>query len=257
MITVEKLVDCSVWTGKWPFRHLRYGNMDTLKKKLVSENVAKAFIAPIDGILEQDPKRANKELLDTLDDSFFSPVLIIDMSYKNWQENMELALDDPKVEMVKLIPNYHMYELNDSDMEELVGLAKRKGIVISVQMMIEDPRTHYPLMKVPNVDCGDVIMTLSRFPDQVFILNNANLNNAKKILESLDNVFLDIASIERQDILELLHEEYSLERFVFSSHCPFYYPEAAIYKLKYANLDITEIEKVAYKNAEKIFTAKL
>src|SRR5690554_2652091 len=123
MNEIKKLVDCSVWTGNWPFRHLRYGDMDVLKKKLISENVTKAFIAPIAGILEQDPARADREMLGMVDDSFFSPVLIIDLSYENWRECMQLALDDRRVKMIKLIPNYHMYELHEKNMEELVELA--------------------------------------------------------------------------------------------------------------------------------------
>jgi len=254
MNEIKKLIDLSVWTGNWPFIHLRYGNMNVLKEKLKSMNVTKAFIAPIEGILEQDPIRANKNLLSGINDDFFSPVLIIDLSYENWQECMEIALNDRRVKMVKLIPNYHIYKMDEKKLGKLVELAKPNHMVISIQMRIEDRRGQYPLMKVDDVGYQGVIKALSYFPDQVFILNNVLMSDIQMLIQSLDNVYLDISSLEHQDILEQLYHEYSLDRFLFSSHCPFFFPEGNIYKLKFSSLDIKEVEKVAYKNAEKIFT---
>jgi uncharacterized protein len=253
MKEIGKLVDMSTWTGNWPFIHLRYGDMYVLKEKLKSINVVRAFIAPIEGILEQDPMRADRELLKKVKDSFFSPVPVIDLSYGNWQECMELALEDERVGMVKLLPNYHMYRLYEKDVAGLVRLAQQRNIVISIQMKIEDPRAQHPLMKAENVNYNDVIKTLSAFPEQIFILNNVLMSDLKMLMESLPNIYVDISCLEQQDILANLYKEYSLNRFLFSSHCPFFFPEGNLYKLKYADVDINEIVKVAYKNAERIF----
>ncbi|MDF2815426.1 MAG: hypothetical protein K0Q81_1626, partial [Paenibacillus sp.] len=92
---INKLIDVAAWTGNWPFLKLRYTELPALKAKLQSLNVEQAFVAPIEAILEQDPIRANKELLEaTRHDEFFSPVLVVDLSYANWQENVELAVKD-------------------------------------------------------------------------------------------------------------------------------------------------------------------
>ena len=253
MMEIDRLIDISTWTGNWPFMRLRYGDMNILKEKLKAMNVVKAFIAPIEGILEQDPMRADMELLQKVDDDFFSPVLIIDLSFENWQECMELALKDSRVRMVKLIPNYHLYKLYDEDMGELVEMAKSKGIVISIQMGIEDVRFQNPLMKVPDVEAEDVIKTLSAFPDQTFILSNTLKSNVRQLIESLNNIYIDISCLEGQELLENIHSTYSLDRFLFSSHTPFFFPEANVYKLKYTSLDKAEIDRVAYLNAKKIF----
>lgn len=255
MTEIDRLIDVSTWTGNWPFMRLRYREMNVLKEKLKSMNVKKAYIAPIEGILEQDPLRADAELLETVDDEFFSPVLIIDLSYGNWEECMELALEDSRVKMVKLIPNYHMYRLHDKDMGTLVKLAKSKGILISIQMSVEEARFQYPMMKVQNVEVFDIIKTLSSFPDQTFIVSSALMSDVRQLMESLNNIYLDISSLECQNVMEKIKSAYPLDRFLFSTHSPFYFPEANVYKLKYSTLDRDEINKISYLNAEKLFGA--
>lgn len=253
MNRIDKLFDLSVWTGNWPFIHYKLGEMKALKKKLKSLNIVKAFIAPIEGILEQDPMRADKNLLNCLEDDFFSPVFVIDLSYGNWQECMEIAINDGRVRMVKLLPNYHMYGFDDENMGKLVDLTSQNGIVISIQMRVEDKRGQYPLMKVEDVQDHEIVRALAGFPNQQFILNNILLHEIEIIMTSLNNIYMDISSLERQDILEYLYKTYTLDRFVFSSHSPFFHPEGSLYKLKYSSVEMNEVEKVMFRNAEKIF----
>lgn len=252
---MNKLIDMSVWTGNWPFIHLRYGELGLLKEKLQSMNVTKAFAAPIEGILEQDPMRADMELMSRIKDDFFSPVPIIDLSYGNWRECMDMAIKDGRVRMVKLLPNYHMYGLDEAALGSLVELAQRNKMLVSVQMRVEDRRMRYPLLKVDDVGGYEIIKTLSRFPLQTFILNNVLMSEIRHILDSLDNVYFDIPFLEQPDTLEHISALYPLDRFLFSSHCPFFFPEGSLSKLKQSRLDIHEVEKVAYKNAERLLEA--
>ena len=253
MREVKNIIDVSVWTGNWPFIHLRYKDVPVLENKLKSMNISKAYIAPIEGILEQDPMRANKALLSAITGSYFSPVPVIDLSYANWQECMAVAMGDGRVKMVKLIPNYHQYKLYEQDMECLVKMAQSRRLVISIQAKVEDPRAQYELMKVPNVNWNDVVKTLSSFPEQTFILHCLTMGDLPNYLDSLDNVYTDIASVETQDVLSVLANRYPLDKFLFASHCPFYFPEGNVNKLKYTDLDQGELDKIAFKNAERIF----
>lgn len=120
MHEVNRIIDFSTWTGNWPFYNYRYKEINALKEKLKSINVEKAFLAPIEGILEQDPVRANIELLKSLQDDFFSPVVIVDMLYANWEESVDIAIKDERVKMIKLLPNYHMYDFTEENIEPLI-----------------------------------------------------------------------------------------------------------------------------------------
>ena len=252
MHDIKKIIDFSVWTGNWPFYHLRYARPDVLMNKLKSINVEKAFIAPIEGILEQDPLRANKDLLKKINDDFFSPVVIVDLSYENWEESVELALNDDRVKMIKLLPNYHMYEFDESTAEPLIKKIESSKLIVSVQMRVEDKRGAYPLMKVPDMDIIQVVKTISYFPEQKFIINNCFRGEIQEVVYSLKNAYVDISSIEFHNVFKHLRETSRIDRILFSSHCPFYFPEGNLFKLKYADTSLEDVEKTAYMNGEEL-----
>jgi predicted TIM-barrel fold metal-dependent hydrolase len=118
---------------------------------------------------------------------------------------------------------------------------------------VVDTRGQHPLMLVHDVNVQNIAKVLSFFPGQKFILHNLFLGEISDLHHFLPNVYFDLASLETQNILRKLHEQYTLDRFLFSSHAPFYYPEGNINKLVYADIESGLMEKVAYKNAEMLF----
>jgi len=247
------LIDVSAWTGNWPFIKLRFTELNQLKAKLQSLHITKAFVAPIEAILEQDPMRANNELLAAVNDSFFSPVPVIDLSYANWQETLERAAADDRVRMIKLLPNYHMYELHEKQLAPLVLLTSRRNIVISIQMRVEDMRGQYHLMQVKDLDVVQVVKTMAYFPEQQFILSNPLLAELNEVLHSRDHIYVDIPSLESIDIVDELSARYSLDNILFASHSPFYVAEAAVYKLKLTEALPADIRRIACANAQRLF----
>ena len=256
MKNIKNIIDFSSWTGNWPFAYLSLNDLESLKSKLQSQNIVKAFVAPIEGILERDPMRANKKLLEDLKDDFFSPVPIIDLSFANWEEIVELSLKDGRVKILKLLPNYHMYQLSEEILSKLVNLTLKNKLLISIQFRVEDTRGQHPLMKIEELNALHTARILSYFPEQTFILNNLYLGEIAPLLHSLENVYVDISGLETQNVLRNLNKTFTLDKFLFSSHSCFYYPEGNIYKLNYSDLQNEEIEKVAYKNGEALL-AKL
>jgi predicted TIM-barrel fold metal-dependent hydrolase len=252
MKEITKIVDFSTWTGHWPFMQLKYNRLDQLKNKLQSLHVVKAFVSPIEAVLEQDMLRANKQLLADVQDDFFSPVLIVDLSYANWEDIMEMAVLDGRVKMVKLLPNYHMYELTEQRIEKLVQLTTQHDMLISIQMRVEDKRGQYPLLKVNDIDVYKAVKTASYFPDQTFILNNLYAHEVSEVLYSVDNVYVDISSLEKVDTLQMLKERFTLNKILFSSHSPYYFAEGNICKLRYTDVSDEDVRQVAYTNAEKL-----
>ena len=255
MHELGRVIDVSAWTGTWPFVHLRYRHLSELRAKLEEGGTEQVFVSPIEAILEQDPHRANDCLLEEtarVGEGFFSPVPIIDLSFPNWRE---AAAAGDRVRMVKILPNYHMYGLCEERMAPLVEFARDRELIICVQIRVEDARGQYPLMKVAPLDLAWVAKTLSAFPEQVFLLNNCYLTEVEAVLPWMENVYVDIASLETQDILRVLQNRFGLERFVFGGHCPFYYPEGNFNKLRYADVSSDAVEAVAWRNTEHMLSS--
>jgi hypothetical protein len=252
MHKLNKIIDLSSWFGEWPFIKLSFGKLEVLQKKLESCNIKKTFISPIRAVFEQDHFDANKELLRKVNNDFFVPCPVINLNYPNWKEVLTFVLKDNRVKNIKLLPNYHMYTLDEEILGELVSYTQKNKIIISIQIRIEDFRGQYPLLKVKDVNVINLVKCISAYPKQTFIIHNTNVGELKEVLFSVENAYVDLATVEFSNILKKIYDEYTLNKILFSTHCPFYFPEGNINKLKYADLKKEEVEKVAFKNLEKL-----
>ncbi|MFA6715710.1 MAG: hypothetical protein WC082_09440 [Victivallales bacterium] len=251
------LIDCSSWYGKWPFKDLRYSDLPTMENKLKSCGIKKVFISPLDAVFSQAAHDANDKLDELLgDNAFFSLVPVIDLMMPDWREAVDKAIAAENVKIIKLLPEYHLYELNEEKLEELVEKTSASGLVISVPFKIEDPRGQYPLLDIKGLDPVKTAKVLSYFRQQKFIINNAYWRDLNDIYYILENACFDIAMLEPVPPLKKIKEKYSLERFVFAANCPLFYPEGNLNKLKYAGLPQEDIDKVAFKNIEKLLTRR-
>ena len=75
-------------------------------------------------------------------------------------------------------------------------------------------------------------------------------------MRELENVYIDIASLEWVDTLKSLEERGYADRALFSTHTPFYFPEANINKLVYTDAERETVRRVAYINAERILAGR-
>lgn len=248
-----KIIDCSVWHGQWPFCHLRYSDLDLMEKKLRSLNVEKAFISPFESVFAQDPHEGNFRMLDDIKGRpFFQPAPVIDLVLPSWKEHLEKLYSDFKIKMIKLIPNFHMYRLTEECLAELVEFTSPRNIIISIPVRIEDPRNQSPLLKEPmEIPIVVIAKALSFYPQQNFIVNNIYWGEINDLYYILKNTLFDIAMIEPVNPLKAIYDKYSADRFVFSSNSPLFYPEGNWNKLSYADMEKSEIEKIASGNIEK------
>lgn len=253
-MNTPEIIDCSVWHGKWPFYDLRYTDLALLEKKLKSLNVKKAFISSFDSVFAQDPHEGNFKMLEDIKKKpFFQPAPVIDLLLANWKENLEKLYADYKIKMIRLIPNFHMYELTEAVLAELVAFTAPRNIIISIPLRMEDPRGQSPLLRAPmELSVVGTAKVLSAYPEQSFILNNVYWGEINTLYYILKNTLFDIAMIEPVNPLKSIKEKYSVDRFVFSSNCPFFFPEGNWNKLSYSDIPKENIRKIASGNIEKM-----
>ncbi|OGV36379.1 MAG: hypothetical protein A2020_02575 [Lentisphaerae bacterium GWF2_45_14] len=249
-----KIIDCSVWHGQWFLYDLRYSDLVLMEKKLRALNVQNAFISPLESVFAQDPHEGNFKMLEDIKDRpFFQPAPVIDLLLANWKENIEKLYNDLKIKMIRLIPNFHTYELTEESLEELVQFTAPRNIIIAIPMRMEDSRGQSPLLKEPmELPIAGVAKALSFYPQQKFILNNVYWHEVNDLYHILGNTLFDIAMMEPVNPLKAIKEKYSIERFVFSSNCPFFYPEGNWNKLSYSDISEEDILKIASENIEKL-----
>jgi uncharacterized protein len=254
MNEITRLVDVSVWQGAWPFQHLRYADLSLMEARLIKLGVGRAYIAPLGAVFEQSPHDANARMMAALAGrTLFSPMPVLHLGLADWREELRRAAEVWGARMVRILPEHHVYDLTEKVLEALVAETTGQGMTVSVPLRLEDPRGQYPLLKIKGLDAVRVAKVLSRFPEQPFIINNAYYPQEIDLFHAaLEHVRFDIAMVRPVDPVGSLVRRYSARRFLFASHCPLFYPEGNVQKIRCADVAQADADAIAFGNAERL-----
>ena len=254
---MSDLIDTSVFSGYWPFRSLSYRTPERLKSFLQPLGVRQAWVAAAEAILYPDPMLANETLLPAVaGDPFFLPVAIVDVTLATWEGDAQACLNHWGCGALKLVPNYHQYDLGHPRVAELVALAQQACVPVCVQVRMMDERSHHPLMKVPRVPTEEVAALARRHPDARFLVCGAYQGELRALREA-PNVWAEIAMVESERSLWGAIDALGPDRVVFASHSPFLYFAAAAAKLDVDPTDVPPevVELVCSHNAMSLLHA--
>jgi hypothetical protein len=237
-------VDCNVWLGEHPNRRLPWHTTRAIATNLHQRGVTQAWACTFDAILHKDLATANEFLTSecATTDGLILPVGTINPALPAWQSDLERCVNTHHMKIIRLLPNYHGYALDDPRFIELLELARSHGLLVQIVTQIEDERTQHPLLKAAPVD-------LKKLPRdaRVMVLNANNI----QILTALrgTSAIIDTAFIESVGGLGGVLKDWPVEQIVFGSHSPWFYWEAN--KLKLAESDLTkeQIEALTSRNA--------
>jgi len=251
---MSKLVDTSVFCGYWPFRRPARRTPTELKAHLRDKGVTRAWVTPAEAILYPDPMQADEPLLEAVrGDEFFVPVAVVDPTLATWEGDARRCIGELGARALKLVPNYHRYELSDARVGELVEVARDTDVPVCIQLRMMDERSHRPLMGVPGVPAAAVAELAGRHPGARFLAcgpYNAELGQ----LGGADNVWAEISFVESGETLKGAVDALGPERVVFGSHSPLFYFEAVAAKLEVdpAEVPRATVEAVRGANADSL-----
>ena len=129
-------------------------------------------------------------------------------------------------------------------------------MIVQIALKMEDERTLHPLLKsLPTTDPGPLAGLLARERRPKVVLLNA-LGNVRteplKRLLATGGIWVDIAMLEGAAGLERLVAQAGPNQLLFGSHAPFFYAEAAHFKLKESVLTPEQAEAIRGGNARRL-----
>lgn len=231
--TPPAFFDADVLLGHYPFRHFPHPHHDPAQVKdyLQAQGITRACVSSLHALFYTDPQQGNDEHLPAVaNDEFFLPVAVVNPSLPNWRRGLAKSRELYGAQIVRLAPSYHVYELNAAFALDAVQELVEQGLLVSIVKRIEDERMHHPLMKVPAVE-NSAILAAAAYVDHPLVLHGAYFGELAE-LSTAANLRFDIAFVETIDTLTRTAEMVAPERLLFSSHAPFFYPEAAISKVQ-------------------------
>ncbi len=252
------MIDVNVHLSRWPFRRLPCDETPRLVEKLQAKGVTRAWAGSFDGLLHRDVAAVNARLADECrrhGSGLLVPFGSVNPKLPDWPEDLRRCHEDHGMPGVRLHPGYHAYTLDDPAFAELLTQAERRGLVIQLAVRMEDPRTHHPLMPVPDVDTGPLPELLAARPKlRLVILNGLRTLRAGAIaaLVEAGDASFDIAMLEGVAGVATLLASVPPERVLFGSHFPLFVLESALLKLRESQLTPAQLAAVSHANAQRL-----
>ncbi|MBL9143702.1 MAG: hypothetical protein JNM99_08450 [Verrucomicrobiaceae bacterium] len=240
----QTFIDCNVWIGEHPNRHLPWRDAARLAVQLQRHGVTQAWASTFDAILHRDLRSANDELARqcTATSGLVRPVGAINPTLPDWQQDLVHCAETHHMHAIRLLPGYHGYTLEDPRFQELLNLAHQHRLLVQIAVQLEDQRTQHPLLQVPDVD----LKPLAK--DAWIMVLNANASHVLTGLRGKKAV-IDTAFIEGVGGLENLLKSWPQEQLVFGSHSPWFYWEANGLKLLESELSEDQATAIRSGNA--------
>ncbi len=223
------IIDLNAFTGTWPFYPVA-GDIEAVRNSLKAYGVDRIFVSPLEAAWCRNPHRFNQQLyqaVEALDDVW--PVPVLDPTVATWRKELDRAVEQSKVLLVRLLPAYSPYKLPEADhlMEALIG----NGLGVMVQTRMEDPRRQHPLAQIPDVPAAEVADAAERHPDLTVIIGGPRIGEIRQLkgrLLGIPNLYADVSQAEGINAMREIVEDGLTEKLVFGSHAPMFIPYSAL-----------------------------
>ena len=254
------MIDTNVHLFRWPFRRLIGDDPADLVARLRSKGVTQVWAGSFEALLCRDISGVNIRLAAACRQqgaNFLLPFGCVNPKFPDWEEELRRCYEDHHMPGIRLYPNYHGYTLAEPDFARLLTMAAERKLIVQIALLMEDPRTQFPLMQVPTVDPSPLADLIPHLPHLRLMLLNAGawtMNatpTAQKILNA-QNVYVDIATNEGVGGLARLIAATSPDRVFFGSHYPFFYFESAVLKVRSAGLPRDQEQALYDGNARRL-----
>jgi len=256
------VIDASCWWGQWPFSIMEQVSLAGTARRLREAGVKHALISPIRAVLAPDAATCNRDLLAEVrnldasmpEDFRFSLVPVVNPALPGWRVQLNDLLDDagPLVAGVKIIPNYHQFDLGDGRVSELARMCQARNLPLCIQVRVQDERSHHPLLKVPGVDIQSILSLATTHPGTRMLVCGA-YNAELPRLATAPNIHVEISFVESIDTLAVAIASFDAKRLLFATNVPVHDPAPSVAKLVTDPSLASAVQDIASGNARRLF----
>ena len=248
------IIDVNAFTGHWP-SHPITGDLNSVRASLKEYSVDRICVSPLEAAWCRNPHRFNEALYrtaGTFPDVF--PVPVLDPTVATWKKELERATREIRVKLIRLLPAYSPYALEDAD--ELLEALVAENLAVVIQTRLEDPRRQHQLAQVPDVPAAQIADTAERHPELTVIIGGARTGEIRGLKDRLiasPNLYADVSQCDGLDAIKVLVEDGLTEKLLFGSHAPMFIPYSALSRVV-TDLSDEDAAAILGDNAERIIT---
>ncbi len=255
MTTDEWTVDVAMWVGAYPFRHLARHDAAALQLAMKANCIRHAVVSHFDFLFQEDNLAAYLNTvtgLEERDDCEVWPV--VNPSRPAQIERLQWALERKPARGIRLLPNYHHYNLADPCVTDLMAWAGERGLIVQVFQQIADVRWQWMLC-VPPVPLRE-IQEFTGTVQQGSRLILSGLDRPEAVAAAIapqPEVYVDLSRLRGpQFAVEAVARGVPVSRLLFGSLWPLQLIEATLWQVQLAGIPHTERQRILYGNARRI-----
>ena len=257
------LIDINANIGHWPFIQTNCNTCTSLLERMNKYGVEMSVVSSMNGIFYKNTQPANEEMHQELmsDRRFrnrFIPFAVINPSYAGWKDDLEICRSKFGIKGIRLYPQYHDYELNDSSCIDFVKTARDYGLTVAFTLRMVDSRCRSWLDLQKEWGLKDVIPIIKEVPDaKYFILNISNgisLKTEEAEAFSGSNIVFDTSGRNIGNMADQV-KKLGNEKFAFGTHSPildYLTGLLRIESMRPSEADATVMELLRSGNAKRI-----
>ena len=252
------IVDANAYCGRWPFRRLSFADASGLSALLPRSGASVALVTPIAVAFYRDCLSAVEEMLE--DPGWETPLMLpigaVNPCFPGWQQDLETMARDLGCLGIRLLPNYHGYQLCAEEALALVRTVHDLGLPVVITMRMQDERSHHWRMPVPAVPVDDVRFLLRELPRGRYVLSNVSWYEVQALRPELDMVeeaAWEMSYKPPASYLEQAVRMLGSERVLYGSGALLQYPEAALLVVQQARISDDDKARILGGNARRVF----
>ena len=250
------IIDTHVYLDHWPFRRVPHDEPAALVEHLNRHGVIEAWAGSFDALLHKDIGAVNQRLADTCrNHPMLIPIGSINPTLPDWEDELARCHEQHGMRAIRLHPNYHRYSLGDESFARLLRAAGERRMLVQLSVLMEDDRTHHPMMVVPDTDIRPLAAKLKTVPElRVQLLNGFRVATVPALAGLADNpkVHFEFAWLDTiRGVAELI-ERVGIERVSFGSYAPMLYFESALLKMRESMLSPETMQAICTANPRRL-----
>lgn len=214
------IIDCNASAGSWPSRPPMDASVAALWRDLSDAGVDRVFMASLESAWCRNPHAPNNDLLrQAADLPAISPVPTLDPTVHTWRDELAQIDKAGNVRMVRLLPSYSPYPLEDAD--QMLDEIRLAGLAVQIQTRLDDPRRQHPLAQVPDTAAADIVACARRHPSLTVLLGGARWSELlalKDEILDLKLLYADTSQCDGMDSLVVLCQQGLRDRLLYGSH---------------------------------------
>lgn len=253
------LIDINTWVGAWPFRHLENATVSGLLKRMDRKGIERAVVAHSAAAMYRNPHGANQDLHRQVrkHTDRLMPVASLRPGFPGWQEDLRRCHEDFGFVGLRLLPQYHEYQLTDAPALDLVDEAHERGLFVQVPQRIEDRRSRHPWDQARDLGADELVNAVLARPQVRWMFLNASGLPASRLPKEARYI-VDISRLTAvlQRNMQQILDDGGNDRLAFGTGMVFKVADPALLKLDVLDRGKRVRDGIAWRNAARLMGLK-